>query len=102
RETRNVIEGEVRHRSQDSIKRTFTGRIREANIALADYPDLIIAHGALFYLRLGEPSGATAFDSSGNARNFTFNGTIGYSNPSLLANVTDNAALTFNGVDTIA
>jgi hypothetical protein len=97
RATTNVLSGEVRHRSQDQIKQTLSCLVREANIPAEDYPDVIIEDGPLFFLRLGEASGATAFDSSTFGRNFTYNGTVGYSHASLLNSDPDDKAITFDG-----
>lgn len=95
-----VLGGTVYHVSGGSIKHAATLTIREANISLDDYPDLVIADGPLFYLKLGEASGASAVDSSGNARHFTYNGTPGYGSQSLLENHPENTAVLHDGSTT--
>ena len=87
---------EITHNYANEIKRTARFRVREATVDLDSYSGIVIADGPLFYLRLGETSG-NADDSSGNGRTFTTHGGVTYSQPSLLANATDNTSVTLNG-----
>ena len=62
----------------------------------ASYRNAVLASNPLGYWRLGETSGTTAADSSGNARNGTYTG--GYTQGASSALGTDaNKAVTFNG-----
>lgn len=96
RETTSVLSGEARHRSQDQIKQTLSCLIREKNISLDSYPELVVASGPLFYWRFGETSGVTAADASGFARDGTITA-VTYSIDSLLAGAPENTAFLFNG-----
>src|SRR5262245_40790768 len=87
---------EVTHNTFADVKRTARFRIREADCRLDDYPGVGIAATPPFYLRMGESSGNIS-DSSGNGRTFTAHGGLTYSQPSLLANATDNTGILFNG-----
>lgn len=60
--------------------------------APAYYRDLILSHSPLGYWRLGETSGTTAADSSGNGRNGTYTGTYTLNRPSLIPSDSANAA----------
>jgi hypothetical protein len=85
--------------------------------ATSRYADAVRADGPAAYWRLGEPSGNTATDSSGNGRAGTYSGTLTRGAPGALAgdpdgatgfdgatgvvNVVDDAALRLNGPFTI-
>lgn len=62
----------------------------------ASYSSVVLSDAPLVYYRLGEASGASAVDSSGNARTATYQGgpTLG-----VAGKVAGNTAVTFDGVD---
>ncbi len=60
------------------------------------YSDTILADSPIRYYRLGEPSGTTANDASGNNQNGTLHGGITLAQPGLLTSDADTAML-FNG-----
>ncbi len=68
------------------------GQMRGGAVAGA-YRDLILSHAPLGYWRLGETSGATAADLSGNGRNGTYSGTYALNQPSMIPSDTSNGAL---------
>lgn len=55
------------------------------------YADEVLADAPLAYYRLGEASGTTLVDSSGNARNGTYGGTPGFGATGLLTGDADTA-----------
>lgn len=60
----------------------------------ASYADVILAtSGLVGYWRLGEPSGATAADSSGKGHNGAYTGTVTYAQTSLVAGGDPSAGL---------
>ena len=61
------------------------------------YFDLVMSHSPLGYWRLGETSGTTAADSSGNGRNGTYAGTFTLNKASLIPSDTANGALGCGG-----
>jgi hypothetical protein len=101
RELKNIqLEGsEITHNTFADIKTTGRFRVIESNLVLDPYSEIVIADGPLLYWRFGEPSGATANDSSGNGRAGTISN-ASYSQPSLLANATENTSFRFNGTST--
>jgi len=60
------------------------------------YAPGVLANGPVQYLRLGEPSGGTAADSSGSGRTGAYHGPIGYGQ---LGPIGDSTALWFDGTD---
>lgn len=92
-----VLEGsEVQWVSDAAIQRTARLILREAQLALPDYVDMVVADAPLFYWRLGESSGTVAADASGNGRTGTYVGSPTLSIASLLPGATENTAVDFN------
>lgn len=69
------------------------GQMRQSAPVSTGYFDLVMSHAPLGYWRLGEPSGTTAADSSGNGRNGTYFGTYTLNRPSLIPSHTANGSL---------
>ena len=69
------------------------GQMRQSAPESSGYFDLVMSHSPLGYWRLGEASGTTAADSSGNGRNGTYTGTYTLNRPSLIPSDTSNGAL---------
>ena len=69
------------------------GQMRQSAPVSSGYFDLVMSHSPLGYWRLGETSGTTAADSSGNGRNGTYTGTYTLNRPSLIPSDTSNGAL---------
>ena len=61
------------------------------------YFDAVMQYSPVGYWRLGETSGTTAADSSGNGHNGTYTGTYTLGRPSLIPSDTANGALGCNG-----
>lgn len=98
--TNLIVEGsETQHVWDADIQRTGRVRIREADIELDDYVDLVVDDAPLFYWRLGDSSGTVAADASGNGRTGTYNGSPTLSAPSLLEGAQENTAVVFDGVN---
>ena len=68
----------------------------DSSVALS-YFDTVMQYSPVGYWRLGETSGTTAADSSGNGRNGTYTGTYTLNRPSLIPSDTANGALGCNG-----
>jgi hypothetical protein len=64
----------------------------------ADYMTTVLASNPVSYYRLGEASGPTAFDSSGNAHNGTYLGGVTFGVPGAIVG-DPNTAVTFNGTN---
>lgn len=73
------------------------GQMRQSAPVSSGYFDLVMSLAPLGYWRLGETSGTTAADSSGNGRNGTYTGTYTLNRPSLIPSDLVNAALGCNG-----
>lgn len=71
----------------------IAGQMQPATVAASSYSELLLSHGPLGYWRLGETSGTTAADSSGNGRSGTYTGTYTLNRPSLIPSDTSNGAL---------
>lgn len=69
------------------------GQMRQSAPPASSYYDLVMSHSPLGYWRLGETSGTTAADISGNGRNGTYTGTYTLNRPSLIPSDTANGAL---------
>lgn len=69
------------------------GQMRQSAPPASSYYDLVMSHSPLGYWRLGETSGTTAADSSGNGRAGTYTGTYTLNRPSLIPSDTANGAL---------
>lgn len=69
------------------------GQMRQSAPVSTGYFDLVMSHAPLGYWRLGETSGTTAADSSGNGRNGTYTGTFTLNRPSLIPSDSANGAL---------
>lgn len=65
------------------------GIVSSARVAPASYASSVLADAPLVYLRLGEASGTTAADSSGNARDGTYYNAPTLGTPGLLAGDAD-------------
>lgn len=63
------------------------------------YASEVLADSPLLYWRLGEASGTTAADASGNSKTGTYNGTPTRGVASLIATDPSNTAVQFNGTD---
>jgi hypothetical protein len=63
------------------------------------YASEVLADSPLLWWRLGDASGTTAADSSGNGRNGTYSGGPTLGGASLLTSDPSNTAVTFDGVD---
>lgn len=59
------------------------------------YTSEVLADGPVFYARLGEASGTTLVDSSGNGRNGTYSGTVTHARPSLILTDSGDTATRF-------
>ena len=66
------------------------------------YASEVLADTPLAYYRLGEASGTTLVDSSGNARDGTYAGSPTLGAASLLVSDPSNTAVSFDGVNDIA
>lgn len=98
--TNLILEGsEVQHVAEALIQTTARLVMREAQLDLEGYADMVIADGPLFYWRLGESSGTVAADASGNGRTGTYAGSPTLSTASLLPGATENNAVTFDGTN---
>lgn len=64
---------------------------------MSGYSDAVLALSPLVYFRLGETSGTTAVDSSGNGHNGTYHGSPTFGQPSAVAD--SDGAVLFDGVD---
>lgn len=69
------------------------GQMRQPAPPASSYYDLVMSHSPLGYWRLGETSGTTAADSSGNGRSGTYTGTYTLNRPSLIPSAPENFAL---------
>jgi hypothetical protein len=72
----------------------------EERVLLSTYPTVILGDHPAAYYRLGEASGSTAVDSSGNAHTGTYLGGVTLGQPGALAGDSDTS-VGFNGVDSI-
>lgn len=92
--------GFIRNTADAEVHRTGRCRIRDKLLDLATYADLIISGesgGPEVFLRLGDASGTTAVDSSGNGRNGVYVGSPSLNQGSLLAGDDTNGSVTLNG-----
>lgn len=64
------------------------------------YQATVLSDSPIAYFRLGEASGTTAADSSGNKRDGGYLGTVAYGQPSLMQSDSSNTAIGFNGTNT--
>lgn len=64
---------------------------------MSRYSDVVLSSVPSLYLRLGEPSGTTATDLSGNGRNGTYFGSPGLGAAGLIANDPDTAMTMVGG-----
>lgn len=69
------------------------GQMRQSAPPASSYYDLVMSHSPLGYWRLGETSGTTAADSSGNGRNGAYAGTYALNQSSMIPSDTSNGAL---------
>src|ERR1044072_9511171 len=116
RETLNVIGGSIRHVHGQKIKRGGTIQIDEQFFTLTtDYIEpnsatnydfelstlftQITNEQPIIYWRLGDTSGTTAADSSGNSRTGTYQNTPTLNQVSLLMGQLDNVSIKTNGTD---
>jgi hypothetical protein len=65
--------------------------------AVSRYASTVLADHPLGYWRLGESSGTTAFDSSGNGHNGTYVGGVTLGVPGLIGNGDPDTAASFSG-----
>ena len=72
----------------------------EERLLLSTYPMVILGDHPAAYYRLGEASGTTAFDSSGNSYTGTYLGGVSLGQPGALAGDPDTS-VGFNGMDSI-
>lgn len=87
--------GEILNNADAEVHRTGRVRFREENLELDAYATMVIADEALGYWRLGDTSGTTAIDSSGNGRNGTYRNSPSLNQASLLAGDQTNASVLF-------
>lgn len=80
---------------KDVIVSDVTPKVDSA-VALT-YFDAVMQYAPVGYWRLGELTGTTAADSSGNGRDGTYTGTYTLNQPSLIPSDTANGALGCNG-----
>lgn len=113
RETDNVINGEIKHVSNNRIKRGGSMVIRHQNFTLTDdyvatgqsgtelmmsrYNVQVANQSPIFYWRLGDTSGTSAVDASGNSRPGTYTGGFTLNQNSLLPGESTNGAVLLNG-----
>lgn len=97
--TTNIVGGFIRMTRKQRIRRGAQFIIRKQDIVLPTYEESVLAFSPLVYLRLGDTSGTTAEDSSGNNRDGTYFGGVSLNQSSLLGSDTSNGAVRFDGVD---
>src|SRR5437588_11591152 len=69
---------------------------------MSSYRDTVLADSPIAYYRLGEASGTTAVDASGNGRNATYSGAgVTYAQAGVIANDTDTSILLNGSTGTI-
>ncbi len=101
RQLYSVVGCRLTHRRDDAIPRVARYTFRRQLLTLAAYADQVRrGSGLLVYWRLGEASGTSAADSSGNSRTGTYAGGIAYSQASLIESDRSNTSVKFNGSDT--
>lgn len=82
--------------SQVLLRRAAGSGFQGAPVS-SGYFDLVMSHSPRGYWRLGETSGTTAADSSGNGRNGTYTGTYTLNKPSLIPSDSVNGSLGCGG-----
>lgn len=96
-ETTNIVGGFVRATRKARIRRGAQFIIRKENIDLDAYAAAVLAFSPIVYLRLGDTSGTTAADASGNSHPGTYVNSPTLNQGSLLAGDTTNGAVKLNG-----
>jgi hypothetical protein len=98
-ETDSIIGGFVRKTRKARIRSGAQFVVRRRDRDLDTYATLVLASSPLFHWRLGDTSGTTATDASGNGRNGTYNGSPTLNQPSLLPGDLTNGSVLFDGTN---
>jgi hypothetical protein len=98
-ETGNIVGGFVRKTRKARIRSGAQFVVRRRDRDLDSYSALILASSPLLYWRLGDTSGTTAADASGNSRVGTYAGTPSLNQPSLLSGDVTNGSVFFDGTN---
>lgn len=115
RETDNIIGGSVKHVANQRIKRGGSVNIRHqpftlttnyvtpgqsgTDLLMSTFYTQAINESAILYWRLGDTSGSTAADASGNSRTGTYQNSPTLNQESGLAGDTTNGSTKFNGTN---
>ena len=98
--TNLLLEGsKVFHSRDQDIKRAAELAFREASVSLGSYQATVLALGPVSFHRLGEPSGTTAADTTGNGHTGTYQNSPTLGSASLLGGDATNTAVSFDGTN---